>query len=112
MLVGKPHKQGAPQELDGGDNSLGLQNLATAQAASLLPAIDGLPYNNPDGANVGTAPVPNFLQGAPNGSPQASHNVSGRGVIHKTGITSAPKSNPFPSPSAPQTRTKTTTAMK
>jgi len=112
MLVGKPHKQGSAQDLDGNDDSLGIVDLTQAQAAELLPAMDDQIYNNPDGASVGVAGIPAFFQGAPNGNPQAGRNASRKGAIHKTGMSTAPASNPFPSPGAPTTRTQTLTAIK
>jgi len=112
ILVGKPHKAGATQELDGTDKSTGIQYLAEEDGTALLNAIDGLPFNNPDGAAGSVAGVPSFLGGTPNGSPVASRNTSGKGVIHKTGVSSAPKSNPFPAPGASQTRTRPVTIVE
>jgi hypothetical protein len=112
MLIGKPHKQGTAQDLDVSDKSQDIVDLTQAQSASLVPAMDNMPYNNPDGASTRVEGIPTFLQGAPNGNPQAGRNTSRKGVIHKTGQSTVPKSNPFPAPGAPQTRTKTLTATK
>lgn len=112
MLVGKPHKQGTAQDLDGSGISQDLVDLTQAQSAELLPAMDDQPFNNPDGAATSLAAKQSVMQTPGNGNPQAGRNASGRGTVHKTGMTSAPKSNPFPRPGSPTTRTKTLTALK
>lgn len=96
MLVAKPHKQGSVHALDGSDKSVEIQNLASLPGSEdLIQAVDGLPFNNPDGAMGAMGSKPGLMQVQSPGKIR-SENVSGKGVVHKTGVTSAPMSNPFP----------------
>lgn len=112
MLVGKPHKQGSAQDLDGSDKSKDVVDLTQAQSAELLPAMDDQPFNNPDGASTSLAAKQGVMQVPGNGNPQAGRNASRQGTIHPTGRSTAPASNPFPRPGSPTTRTRTLTAIK
>jgi len=109
MFVAKPHKSGSVVELDGSDNQLGIENLATAPGTALLQAQDFGMFGNPDGAMGAMGAKPN-LAGPVTGKGR-SGNVSGRGMIQKTAQTTAPMSNPFPAPTS-SVRTSPSTIAK
>lgn len=98
MFVAKPHDFGEAVELDGTDSQVGVQDL-TVSGVELLQAQDYGEFGNPDGAAGSLGSIPGVMQvqgttGRPGGS------VSGRGMLQKTAVTSAPMSNPFPAPSS------------
>lgn len=61
ILVAKPHKEGEYQELDDDGKSQGILYLADVLGVSLVGPNGNAPYENPDGAKVRVAKVPNFL---------------------------------------------------
>ena len=110
MFVSKPQPAGQVTKLDGAGVDLDVENLATDPAAQLLQAQDFGLFGNPDGAQAGLVATPAIANGVPQGNLR-SESVSGRGVIQKTAKTTAPMSNPFPSPTS-STRTGITSIKK
>lgn len=96
MFTGKPtRKPGSPAVLDGGDNSVDVDNLAAAPGTSLLNSIDDLPYNNPDAAMATLAMRPGVAEGHPQGAIR-TRTSSGGGMLQKTAVTTAPKTSSAP----------------
>jgi len=90
IFTAKPHKKGAPQELDSNHKSKDVQDLASLPGAAIIPAVDNLPFNNPDGAAAPVVPVPDFRAGNPQGALRGK-NMSGKGQVSPYAKTTAPK---------------------
>lgn len=94
MFIAKPMPAGRTAGLDGSDKSTDCKDLTTLDGAALLQLQDCGPFCNPDAAAGNLAAVPGCMDGVPQGAIR-SENVSGRGQLQKTAITTVPKSNPF-----------------
>ncbi len=97
MFISKPIAPGKVAGLDGSDVSTDVDNLADDTEQLLLQGQDFGLTGNPDGASASLSAYPGWS--APQGNISADK-VSGKGLVHKTGKTTAPMSNPFPAPSS------------